>query len=120
MTKGEEALIRGVVGSNLNWLNGDAVRSYLSLMFRHHDWFVQAANAREHEIQQTLGKVLGYPWYKDDPENFPDAKEADGVCVGEHTSETLASEAAALIAKLQQQVKLNLNTGATHAETQPN
>ena len=46
------------------------------------------------EVEQTLGKALGYPWYKDDPKNFPNATEEDGVCVGEHTASTLAAEAA--------------------------
>jgi hypothetical protein len=46
------------------------------------------------EAEQILGKALGYPWYKDDPASFPDATEADGVCVGEHTVVTLAMEAA--------------------------
>jgi hypothetical protein len=52
------------------------------------------------EIEQILGKALGYPWYKDDPKNFPNATEADGVCVGENTAWSLAMEAADLIAKL--------------------
>jgi hypothetical protein len=47
------------------------------------------------EVSQTLGKALGYPWFKDDKENFPDATEKDGVCVGDHVAESLASEAAA-------------------------
>lgn len=51
-------------------------------------------------IEQTLGRALGYPWYKDDPENFPDATEDDGVCVGDHVAETLAMEAAAKIDRL--------------------
>ena len=46
------------------------------------------------EIEQILGKALGYPWYKDDQKNFPGATEKDGVCVGEHTAVTLAMEAA--------------------------
>ena len=46
------------------------------------------------EAEQVLGKALGYPWYKDDKKNFPDATEADGVCTGEHTFVTLAMEAA--------------------------
>jgi len=53
------------------------------------------------EIEQILGKALGYPWYKDDPKNFPDATEANGVCVGDHVPESLAAEAAARIADLQ-------------------
>lgn len=51
----------------------------------------------EEEIQQTLGKALGYPWYKDDQKNFPAATEEHGVCVGDHVAETLAMEAARTI-----------------------
>ena len=46
------------------------------------------------EIEQILGKVLGYPEYKNDQKNFPGATDADGVCVDEHTAVTLAMEAA--------------------------
>ena len=53
------------------------------------------------EVEQILGKVLGYPWYKDDQKNFPGATEDDGVCVGEHVPETLAEEAASRILELQ-------------------
>ena len=52
------------------------------------------------EICQTLGKALGYPWFKDDPKNFPNATGADGVCVGDHVAESLAAEAADAIAAL--------------------
>ena len=52
------------------------------------------------EIAQILGKALCYPYYKDDPKNFPTATEADGVCVGDHTAWSLAKDAADLIAKL--------------------
>ena len=54
------------------------------------------------EVQQILGKALGYPRYCDDQVNFPLATEKDGVCVGEHTAETLAEEAAKKIAELMQ------------------
>lgn len=47
-----------------------------------------------HEIEQILGKALGYPWYWDDQENFPGATKEDGVCVGDHVAATLAMEAA--------------------------
>jgi len=46
------------------------------------------------DVQQIAGKALGYPWYKDDPVNFPDATEADGVCIGEHVAETIVEELA--------------------------
>ncbi len=52
------------------------------------------------DICQTLGKALGYPWFKDDQKNFPGATEKEGVCVGEHVAETLAIEAADKIAAL--------------------
>jgi hypothetical protein len=58
-----------------------------------------------HEVEQTLGKALGYPWYKDDPKNFPDATDADGVCVGAHVPESIALEAANRIAELANELK---------------
>lgn len=50
------------------------------------------------EIEQTLGKALGYP------ELYPHASDVnDGaVCVGDHVPETLAAEAAKKIAELKQ------------------
>ena len=53
------------------------------------------------EVCQVLGKALGYPWFKDDPKNFPNATEANGVCVGEHVAESLADAAAARIKELE-------------------
>jgi hypothetical protein len=47
-----------------------------------------------HEIEQTCGKALGYPLFKDDQKNFPGATEKDGVCVGDHVAETIVSELA--------------------------
>lgn len=61
--------------------------------------------AENDEICQTLGKSLGYPWYKDDQKNFPGATLIDGVCVGEHVSVTLASEAATVIDRLSKQLQ---------------
>ena len=52
------------------------------------------------EIQQTLGKVLGYPWFFHDQKNFPGATEEDGVCVGDHVAESIAEEAAREIERL--------------------
>lgn len=49
------------------------------------------------EVDQILGKVLGYSRYCDDPKNFPDAKEVDGYCTGEMTPAALAEQAASLI-----------------------
>jgi len=49
------------------------------------------------EIEQILGKALGYPWYKDDPKNFPNATEADGVCIAPNTAASLAMHATDMI-----------------------
>lgn len=54
------------------------------------------------EVEQALGKVLGYPWYKDDQKNFPGATEADGVCVGDHVAQSIAMEAAHKIERLRE------------------
>ena len=59
----------------------------------------------EDEVQQILGKALGYPWFKDDLINFPNATEADGVCVGDHVSITLAMEIADKLRVLQENLK---------------
>lgn len=65
-------------------------------------------------VEQVLGKVLGYPWYKDDPENWPDATEKDGVCVGDHTAGSLALEAADRITVLSDAMK---QTAVSHGWT---
>ena len=51
------------------------------------------------EVEQTLGKALGYPYYSDDQKNFPGTTEADGVCVGDHVPESLLAEAASKLKK---------------------
>lgn len=60
---------------------------------------------QEREIEQLLGKALGYPWYKDDQKNFPGATEEDGVCIGEHVTVTIVMEAAEKLTQLQERVK---------------
>lgn len=52
------------------------------------------------DVEQTLGKALGYPWFRDDQKNFPGATAADGVCVGEHVPESLAAEAATWLRRM--------------------
>jgi len=63
---------------------------------------IDAYAKQVHDVEQTLGQALGYPWYKDDQKNFPGATEADGVCVGEEVPETLAALAAAQIEMLRE------------------
>lgn len=53
-------------------------------------------------VEQTLAQALGgFPWYKDDPKNFPGATEENGVCVGELVVEDLAHLAAERIKELE-------------------
>ena len=64
-----------------------------------------AASTINEEVCQTLGKVLGYPWFKDDLVNFPHSTEAHGVCVGDHVAESIAAEAAERIKTLRAEVE---------------
>jgi hypothetical protein len=65
-----------------------------------HSRQLAGVKAELQEVEQCLGIALGYPYYSDDPKNFPNATIEDGVCVGEHTAGTLAAEAQARIATL--------------------
>jgi hypothetical protein len=50
---------------------------------------------KDHEIEQVLGKALGFPAYRDDPENFPGVSpDDDRLCLGNYTAESLADMAA--------------------------
>lgn len=60
----------------------------------------------ERDIQQKLGRALGYPRYCDDQVNFPGSTDADGVCVGDNTAGSLVDEAVALIHSLQERLEL--------------
>jgi hypothetical protein len=63
------------------------------------------AEASEEVIGQLAGKALGYPWFKDDQQNFPGATEAEGVCIGEHVAETIVQELVQKYQELQQVVE---------------
>ena len=63
------------------------------------------AMKEENEIEQILGRVLGCPWYKNDLKNFPNATEADGVCVGDEVPISLAMQAANRITKQEARIK---------------
>lgn len=69
----------------------------------------KAYSLTQDAVQQTLGRALGYPWFKDDQHNFPGATEADGVCVGDHVAESIADETAAKIAALQAALRAELD-----------
>lgn len=58
------------------------------------DAAVKAYRQDMHECEQIAGRALGYPRYCDDQRNFPDATDADGVCVGEHVAPTIVAELA--------------------------
>lgn len=86
----------GVLTSEIARLEAEVVRANTERV-RTQD----AYQKTDSEVVQTLGKALRYPWFKDDPANFPGATEADGVAVGDHVAETLAMEAARRIADLE-------------------
>lgn len=69
------------------------------------------------EICQSLGKALGYPWFKDDQRNFPGATEENGVCVGEHVAESIADEAAKIITETTQWRDISTFTGSGQNES---
>lgn len=71
---------------------------------RRKDEIEDAYKQTSYEVEQILGKALRYPWFMEDPKNFPDATEETGVCVGDHVPETLATEAARKIEELRNQV----------------
>jgi len=65
-----------------------------------------ACRKNDNDIEQVLGRALGYPRYCDDQINFPGSTDADGVCVGDQVAASLAMQAAdrikALTAELEQ------------------
>lgn len=56
-----------------------------------------------YEIDQILGKALGYPNLKDDKKNFPD-QLTDYYCTGEHVPVTLAMQAAKVLGERDRQL----------------
>ena len=63
----------------------------LSALRRENAELKEIISITNNEIEQVVGKALGYPAYKDDLVNFPNVID-DSVCVGEHVSETIVSE----------------------------
>ena len=78
---------------------------------------IQRYKKESEEIEQILGKALGYPWFKDDQCNFPNATEADGVAVGDHTAWSLAMEAADKIKHLEKQLNESVSIAEMLAAT---
>jgi hypothetical protein len=83
----------------------DAIEEYSHVCTRLTD-IVLAAAKEDSEICQILGKALGYPWFKDDRKNFPEATELDGVCTGDHVAITIVEEAAKCIADLEHRLAI--------------
>jgi hypothetical protein len=88
--------------------NSEAHANLMAAAFNDFEWVLKrlevyrwAMLKTNEEVQQILGKVLNYPWFKDDQKNFPGATEQHGVCVGDHVTETIAEEAAAKIRALE-------------------
>lgn len=78
----------------------DHSQSFEHLLDRHIQ-LEKAFSKQNEEVCQTLGQALGYPWYMSDLTNFPDATEENGVCVGDHVVESIATEAAKHIEALE-------------------
>lgn len=94
------------LGSLHEWATMMAVHGHVQAkqvidFIEEHVRLMRACDENENEIEQILAQAIGgFPWYKDDQENFPGTTEADGVCVGEHVAATLASLAASEITRL--------------------
>lgn len=85
----------------------DAIATLMSEVKRlkEEDARLRKAWARDNnEIQQVLGRALGYSRYCDDQKSFPGATDADGVCVGDHVAASLVDEAAKRIVTLMGQL----------------
>lgn len=67
--------------------------------------------ATKYLIENTAGEALGYPAYVDDQVNFPGATKDDGVCIGEHVTETIVAELADAYKYLQAQLRLSTQNG---------
>lgn len=79
-------------------------------------YLVREMAKESEEILQSLGAALGYPWFKDDPKNFPDAAEIHGVCTGDHVAASIAMEAAKAIDALKVRAEAGVEL-ATHVAT---
>jgi len=100
MTENEELIIELRAENPWDWGGNSRARAAdaLSTLTAENERLKFLVKGYETELEltgQAAGKALGYPWFKDDPDNFPDATEADGVCIGEHTSLTIVEELAA-------------------------
>lgn len=100
----QEAVVVGVIARHMQAAIDDATAT---LQARNAELKAALVN-QNHDVCQTLGKALRYPWFKDDPANFPDATEADGVCTADHVPETLAAEAAKRIAELEARERISI------------
>lgn len=60
---------------------------------------------RDSDLCQELAKALHFPMYKDDPEIFPNATEADGYFIGEDVLDTMVIRACNRIRELEEKCK---------------
>ena len=115
----KESINPGIIAElqgELNLLKGTSKKRVLEIYHRQRASISDLVDSNDHlkaaitktndSVCQTLGKVLGYPWYKDDLKTFPYATGDKGVCVGDHVAESIAMEAAKELDELK--LKLNL------------
>jgi hypothetical protein len=99
--------------NNLIGVNTEASSKILELGRKVEELHAEAERLRnacakqDGDVQQVLGKVLGFPRFADDQQSFPGSTEADGVCVGEHTGASLADEAVKTIKYLRDELRLS-------------
>lgn len=93
----EDEITEGVAYLTENCTRNQLLKAYGTI--------IDKLREESEEIEQILGKALGYPWYKDDQKNFPNTTEAAGVCVGVETAWSLAKIAADKIKELEDKLK---------------
>ncbi len=90
--EGEEALLEGRVASNLQCVAESKLRREL----KEKDRQIRGYQHECRDVEQTLGKALGYP------EIYPHVTDIDDgqICVGEHVASSIALEAARKLLQL--------------------
>jgi hypothetical protein len=97
----------------------DQIKKFLDDLEQENKRVREACRKTEKEICDTLGRALGYQLYADYQKNFPGAKKEDGYFVGEHSSKTIACEAAMKIEALKCNVYDQLYQLRSEVEVSP-
>jgi hypothetical protein len=96
----DEATAREIVREYIrewddNTIEGEWLAERIAAALRvQRDALYKMMQKEERRISQIAGQALGYPWFKDDLVNFPNATADDGVCIGDHVAATIVQELA--------------------------